>query len=76
MSIIVYIGGAVAALWILFRVVWFLRRRLQRRQERRSPGVVCPVCGSRRLDDYSDRESGMCLACKHVWGVEVPRSKG
>ncbi|MFH2004953.1 MAG: hypothetical protein ABI333_00070 [bacterium] len=70
---LVYVGAAVVALWIAFRVAWWLRKRWILRRERRAPGVVCPACGSRKLDDFSDRESGFCLKCKHVWGVKVPR---
>ena len=70
---LVYIGAALAVHSILFRITWFLSKRWLLRRERHAPGVVCPACGSRKLDDYSDEESGFCLKCKHVWGVKVPR---
>ncbi len=70
---LVYVGAAIAVIWIVFRIVWWLRKRWILRRERHAPGVVCPACGSRKLDDYSDRESGFCLKCKHVWGVKVRR---
>jgi len=71
MNLLLNIATGVAAIWIIFRVVWFVRERVLRRRERRPRGVRCPACGSRRLDDYSDGDSGMCLACKHVWGVDA-----
>ena len=71
LDIPLYIVVGLAALWFTFRVVWFVRKRVLLRRERRPQGVRCPTCRSRRLDDYSDPESGMCLSCGHVWGVDV-----
>lgn len=68
------IGVLLVAGWIAFRLGWFLWRRL--RTLRRPPPVAapatCPKCGSGRLDELSDVESGHCLSCKHVWGEDKP----
>jgi hypothetical protein len=72
MDILLYIVTAIAALWFLFRVVWFVRKRVRLWGERRTRNMRCPACKSKRLDDYSDPDSGMCLDCGHVWGVSVP----
>jgi len=69
MSTVMYIAAGMCVVWIGFRVLWFIRKRVVRRRDRRPRGVRCPSCGSKRLDDYSDSDSGMCLACGHVWGV-------
>ena len=68
MRYLIYIGGALVALWVTFRVTMIVRRVIRRRRAARPEGV-CPSCGSGNLDDYSDAESGMCRACGHVWGV-------
>lgn len=75
MDNLLYIAFGVGALWFTFRIVRFVRKRVVLLRERRPRGVQCPACGSGRLDDYSDTDSGMCLACDHVWGVDVPGSK-
>ena len=69
MNTLLYIALGFAVIWFTFRIVWFVRKRILLRRERRPEGLRCPQCGSERLDDYSDTDSGMCLACKHVWGV-------
>ncbi len=70
-----YVVGGLVAAWIALRLFWFVRKRLRNRRDRRPSGVPCPECGSTRLDDYSDANSGMCLQCNHVWGVEAPGRK-
>jgi hypothetical protein len=74
MNKLLYIAIGVAALWFTFRIVWFVRKRVLLWRQRRPRGVVCPACGSKKLDEYSDHDSGMCLACGHVWGVDLPWS--
>jgi hypothetical protein len=72
MNTLLYIAMGMAAIWFTFRFVWFVRKRVLRRRERRPGRARCPSCGSKRLDDYSDDDSGMCLTCNHVWGVGAP----
>lgn len=72
MNILLYIALVAAAIWFTFRIVWFIRKRVLLRRERRPAGFRCPACGSKDLDDYSDAESGMCFACDHIWGVDGP----
>lgn len=63
--------GGLAVAWIAYRLLRLAQRLAQGRRDRRpAPGIRCPACGSSRLDDYSDAESGYCLACHHVWGVK------
>jgi hypothetical protein len=69
MQILAYIAAIIIALWFSFRVFWFLFQRAKRRL-RQKRGFRCPKCGSENLDEYSDRESGYCLDCKHIWGVD------
>lgn len=69
MKSVFLIAGLVLVIgWLAFRVGHFLWSRLRRPRPEAPPS--CPKCGSRRLDEMSDAESGFCLACKHVWGVE------
>ena len=71
--VLLIIGFGLVAGWIAFRVGWILWRRLRRRQAAPVAPVTGPKCGSRHLDELSDAESGHCLSCKHVWGVDVAR---
>ncbi|MDY0002476.1 MAG: hypothetical protein RBU30_14365 [Polyangia bacterium] len=67
------IGTLLVVGWIAFRLGWFVTRRLGRRGRSRGTLVTnCPKCGSGRLDELSDRESGYCLSCGHVWGADKP----
>ncbi len=72
MDIFLYVVMGVAVLWFSFRVVWFIRKRVRLWRVNRAQNMRCPACRSKRLDDYSDPDSGMCLACGHVWGVGAP----
>jgi hypothetical protein len=67
-----YIGWILVLGWAAFRITTWLWRRHRRRHPPPAPPVVCPKCGSAKVDDHSDAESGYCLDCEHVWGVEVP----
>lgn len=73
MNIVLRVALAIVVLWIVFRLSFYIRKRVLRRRERRTPGVRCPECDSKHVDDFSDADSGMCLECRHVWGVKVPR---
>jgi hypothetical protein len=69
-SIVVDVVIVMAALWFGYRITTFILKQVrQRRAAKPPPDLRCPRCGSKRLDDYSDEESGHCLECKHVWGV-------
>lgn len=79
MRIALYICTVVVVAWFTFRIVWYVAKRIRRRirpAASSAPRSKCPKCGSKNLDEYSDRESGHCLDCKHVWGVDVPEKAG
>jgi len=74
MDILLYVVLGIGVLWFTFRFVWFIRKRVILWRAGRVRNMRCPACKSKRLDDFSDPDSGMCLSCGHVWGVDGPES--
>lgn len=74
MRIVIYICAFVVVAWFTFRIVGYVVKRIRTHREPppSAPRSKCPKCGSKHLDEYSDRESGYCLDCKHAWGVDMP----
>lgn len=63
--------------WISFRIIWFILGWIRRKRAKSPPkSFLCPRCGSSRLDEMSDSDSGYCLQCGNVWGVEGDHEAG
>jgi DNA-directed RNA polymerase subunit RPC12/RpoP len=74
MKLAIQIVTVVAFAWIVYRVISSVYRALRKKKKGLdssppAPKIPCPQCGSKNLDEYSDKESGYCLECGHIWGV-------
>jgi rubredoxin len=76
MRIVAIVISLFIVTWITLRIAMFVFSRLRKPAAQKEPKKFrCPRCNSEKLDDYSDRESGYCLSCGHIWGVAQPLPK-